>query len=64
MRLRQLGVKYILVHEAFYPSKAYTAMMLEVLQRPELISHGRYRDWVGWAHLFELERGHATIASN
>ena len=27
-RLRLLGVKYILVHEAFYPSKTYTSLML------------------------------------
>ena len=63
-RLRRLGVKYILVHEAFYSSKAYTAMMLDVLRRPELTPHGRYRDWAGWTHLFELQRGHATPASN
>ena len=63
-RLRRLGVKYILVHEAFYPAKTYTAMMLNVLRRPELIAHGRYRDWVGWTHLFELARGPATAASN
>jgi hypothetical protein len=54
LRLRRLGVKYIVVHEAFYPAKAYTALMLDVLRRPELVAHGRYRDWVGWAQLFEL----------
>lgn len=64
VRLRRLGVKYILVHEAFYPAKTYTPMMLDVLRRPELIPHGRYRDWVGWTHLFELEGGRATTASN
>ena len=63
-RLHQLDVKYILVHEAFYPSKTYTALMLEMLKRPELISHGRYRDWVGWTYLFELEPRAATRASD
>ena len=63
-RLRQLDVKYILVHEAFYPPKIYTALMLEMLKRPELLSHGRYRDWIGWAYLFELQHKAATKASD
>ena len=64
-RLRLLGVKYILVHEAFYPSKDYTAMMLEVLRSQELIAHGRYRDWVGWTQLFEVaNEHHAATESN
>ncbi len=61
-RLHRLGVRYILVHESFYPIKAYTALMLEVLRKPELIPHGRYRDWVGWTQLFELRQD--TAASN
>jgi hypothetical protein len=56
-------VKYILVHEAFYPSKDYTTLMLDVLKRPELLAHGKYRDWVGWAQVFELQSA-PTIASN
>ena len=63
-RLRLLGVKYILVHEAFYPSKTYTSLMLGVLKRPELIPHGKYRDWVGWTQLFELQNAPAATASN
>ena len=63
-RLRLLGVKYILVHEAFYPSKKYTSLMLGVLRRPELIPHGKYRDWVGWTQLFELQGAPAATASN
>jgi hypothetical protein len=63
-RLRRLNVKYILVHEAFYSSKTYTAMMLEVVRKPELIPHGKYRDWVGWTQLFELQRAAATTTSN
>ena len=63
-RLRLLGVKYILVHEAFYPSKDYTTLMLDVLKRPELIPHGKYRDWVGWTQLFELQGAAAAAASN
>ena len=59
-RLRLLDVKYILVHEAFYPSKDYTTLMLDVLKRPELIPHGKYRDWVGWTQLFELQSATAA----
>jgi len=59
-RLRGLDVKYVLVHESFYSNKAYTAMMLDVLRRPELIPHGRYRDWVGWTQLLELDRAPAS----
>jgi hypothetical protein len=54
-RLRQLDVRYILVHGSFYTSKNYTALMLRVLRRPDLIPHGRFRDWVGWTDLFELK---------
>jgi hypothetical protein len=62
-RLRRLDVRYVLVHEAFFTNKAYTEMMLKVLRRPDLIAHGRYRDWVGWTHLFELDQGRANAAN-
>jgi hypothetical protein len=54
-KLRRLDVRYILVHESFYTTKNYTAMMLRVLRRTDLIRHGRFRDWAGWAELFELK---------
>jgi hypothetical protein len=63
-RLRRLDVRYVLVHESFYPNKKYTELMLEVLRKPELIPHGRYRDWVGWTHLFELDRGPVSARAN
>jgi hypothetical protein len=62
-RLRRLDVRYILLHESFYTNKAYTALMLKVLNRSDLIPHGRYRDWVGWTHVFELERPAASPAA-
>jgi hypothetical protein len=63
-RLRKLDVRYILVHEAFYTSKNYTALMLRLLGRRELVAHGRYRDWAGWTYLFELDRAATTRASD
>jgi Bacterial membrane protein YfhO len=54
-RLRRLNVRYILVHEAFYKSREFTAAMVRVLERSELVPHGRYRDWQGWTHVFELK---------
>jgi len=54
-RLRRLDVRHIVVHQSFYPSRSYTALMLRILERSELVPHGRYRDWQGWADLFELK---------
>jgi hypothetical protein len=54
-RLRRLDVRYVLVHQSFYTPKNYTALMLRVLRRSDLVSHGRFRDWVGWTDLLELK---------
>ena len=54
-RLRHLGVQYVLVHQSFYTNKAHTELMLQILQRSDLVPQGRYRDWVGWTQLFELK---------
>jgi hypothetical protein len=54
-RLRRLDVRYILVHESYYTTKSYVALMLRVLRRPDHITHGRFRDWVGWTELIELK---------
>jgi hypothetical protein len=43
------------VHQSFYTPKNYTALMLRVLRRSDLVSHGRFRDWVGWTELLELK---------
>jgi len=55
-RLRELGVRYILVHEFFYKAEERTDLMLKIAQRPELIPNGRYRGPVGSVQLFELRR--------
>jgi hypothetical protein len=53
-RLRTLGVRHIVVHQAFYKEKDWTALMLQLMRRPELKPAGRFRDWVASAQVFEL----------
>jgi hypothetical protein len=55
-RLRHLDVRYVLVHESFYTGDAATALLVRTLQRPDLVPHGKYKDWQGWTHIFELTR--------
>ena len=55
-RLRQLDVRYVLVHESYYSRENFTTLMLRILGEPELVSQGKYRDWLSWAHVFELHR--------
>jgi hypothetical protein len=58
-RLRHLDVRYVLVHESFYADSG-TALLVQVLGRPELVAHGKYKDWQGWTHVFELDRSRAV----
>ena len=54
-RLQELRARYVLVHKAFYRPRDYAELMFAIAQRPELISFGRYRDWVGGdTEIFEL----------
>ena len=47
-RLEELHVRYVLVHQAFYRRRDFTRTDGQrSRRRPELIPHGRYRDWVG-----------------
>jgi hypothetical protein len=56
-RLEELGVRYVLVHQAFYGPAGYADLMDQVSRRPELIPSGRYRDWVGGdTQIFEVKR--------
>ena len=55
-RLKTLDVRYIVVHRAFYQPDRYTSLALQIGQRRELRSYGAYRDPVGVADLFALER--------
>jgi hypothetical protein len=52
--LRELGVRYILVHQYFYSQRAHSALMLHIARVPALVSLGHYRDWMGQTHVFEL----------
>lgn len=53
-RLRQLNVKYILVHQAYYSQKERTALLLAAARSPDLIPAGQYRDWIAMTQVFEL----------
>ncbi|MGE3956774.1 MAG: hypothetical protein AB7H96_08665 [Vicinamibacterales bacterium] len=53
-RLRAHGVRYIVVHRAFYDRDAHARLMLRMASRPELKPWGAYQDPVGMADLFEL----------
>ena len=54
-RLRELHVRYILVHGWFYKADDYADLLLQAAQRPDLIPHGAFRDWVGQTQIFELK---------
>jgi len=54
-RLRQLDVRYILVHETYFQEKERTRLMLALARRPELVPGGSYRDWIGTTRVFELK---------
>lgn len=55
-RLQAHDVRYIVVHRAFYEPEPYTQLMLRMAVRPELRSWGTYKDPVGNAELFVMER--------
>jgi hypothetical protein len=61
-RLRELEVRYVLIHENYYSEENHTALMLRILETPALALQGRYRDWTGWAHVFELDRATSARA--
>jgi hypothetical protein len=56
-RLKSLNVRYIVVHETFYRPKDHAALLLRLGQRLEISPIGKFRDWTGAAHVFELRRG-------
>ena len=53
-RLRQLDVRYILLHETYFQQKERTRLLLALARRPELVAAGSYRDWLGQTRVFEL----------
>jgi hypothetical protein len=55
-RLKQLDVRYIVVHRAFYEADEYAALMQHMVKWQELKPAGRYGDPIGQADLFVLTR--------
>jgi Bacterial membrane protein YfhO len=55
-RLNELGVRYVLVHQAYYKAEDFSDLMDRILQRAELIPIGHYRDWLADTQIFELKR--------
>jgi hypothetical protein len=54
-RLHDMNVRYILVHESFYPPKMRATLLIKLAQRRDIIPVGRYKDWVGPTQVFELK---------
>jgi hypothetical protein len=61
-RLRGLGVRYVLVHQAFYPPDDWSRLLERARQRNDLVPIGRFRDWVADTQLFELKEQTSTSA--
>ena len=53
-RLKQLGTRYIIVHEHGYTHDQYMAILTGLRARDDVVPFGRYRDVEGHAELFEL----------
>jgi len=60
-RLRELGVRYVIIHQAYYARDEYADLMERILHRAELRPIGHYRDWVEDAQIFQLEREEESI---
>jgi hypothetical protein len=56
-RLRELNVRYLLVHEWYYKQSDFTDIMLRLLRRPDVTPIGHFRDWVGDTEILELKSG-------
>jgi len=55
-RLHAHNVRYVIVHQAFYDPEQYTRLMLRIAVQPELRAFGSYKDPVGTAAVFVMER--------
>ena len=60
-RLTELGVRYVIVHQAYYAADEYADLMERILHRAELRPMGHYRDWVADTQIFQLEREEESI---
>ncbi len=55
-RLNAHNVRYLVVHKAFYDPERYTGLLLRLATRPEFRPYGTYKDALGDAVLFVMER--------
>ena len=55
-RLKELGVRYVVLHEYYFKAREYTRLMTAIAARPDLILVGRFRDLAGSMQIFELRR--------
>jgi hypothetical protein len=53
-RLRALDVRHIVIHQTYYNEQEYSNLLLLLLRTRGVTKIGRYRDWIGWADIFEL----------
>lgn len=54
--LRSQGVRYVIVHRAFYEKGSYTPLALRIGNTPDLRLWGVYKDPIGQADVFEVVR--------
>ncbi len=54
-QLAYSGVRYVVVHRAFYSADDFRDLMARIALRPELRPHGKFMDPVGECELFVLE---------
>jgi hypothetical protein len=54
-RLKRIGVRYIVLHHAFYSPDGYTSLLLQIGRRPELHFYGTYKDPISTADIFLLQ---------
>jgi hypothetical protein len=52
--LRERGVRYVVVHLAYFKSTEGTELLTRLLARPDLRSLGTYRDWLDATAVFEV----------
>ncbi len=55
-RLKEFGVRYVVVHEYYFTAKDATKLMTGIAKRPDLIPVGRFRGLMGSMQIFELKR--------
>ena len=51
-RLTELGVRYVVVHQAYCAPDKYADLMERILHRAQLRPMGHYRDWVADTQIF------------